>query len=78
MKFENENDLAGIPRLLHETFRVVVQNNTDTNTYSMPVFAHDKDEVFIGRIRRDEKQPNILNMCIVADNLRKSTKAKTI
>ena len=80
MKFENENDfdLAGIPRLLHETFRVVVQDNTDTNTYPMPIFAHDKDEVFVGRIRRDETQPNTLNIWIVADNLRKGAATNTI
>ena len=56
----------------------MVQYNTDTNTYPMPIFAHEKDEVFVGRIRRDETQPNTLNMWIVADNLRKGAATNTI
>ena len=76
--FENDFNLADIRKLLHETPGVVVQDNTDTNTYPMPIFAHDKDEVFVGRIRRDETQPNTLNMWIVADNLRKGAATNTI
>ena len=52
--------------------------NLDTNTYPMPMYAHNKDEVFVGRIRRDESQPNSLNMWIVADNLRKGAATNTI
>ncbi len=78
VEFENDFDLADIRKLLHETSGVVVQDNTDTNTYPMPIYAHDKDEVFVGRIRRDETQPNTLNMWIVADNLRKGAATNTI
>jgi aspartate-semialdehyde dehydrogenase len=78
VEFENDFDLAEVRKLLHETPGVVVQDNTDTNTYPMPIFAHDKDEVFVGRIRRDETQPNTLNMWIVADNLRKGAATNTV
>ncbi|GAA4801567.1 aspartate-semialdehyde dehydrogenase [Litoribaculum gwangyangense] len=78
VEFENDFDLSEVRRLLNETPGVVVQDNTDTNTYPMPIYAHDKDEVFVGRIRRDESQPNTLNMWIVADNLRKGAATNTI
>ncbi|WP_298340935.1 aspartate-semialdehyde dehydrogenase [uncultured Algibacter sp.] len=78
VEFENDFDLADVRKLLHETPGVVVQDNTDTNTYPMPIFAHEKDEVFVGRIRRDETQPNTLNMWIVADNLRKGAATNTV
>ncbi|WP_298492837.1 aspartate-semialdehyde dehydrogenase [uncultured Algibacter sp.] len=78
VEFENDFDLADVRKLLNETPGVVVQDNTDTNTYPMPIFAHEKDEVFVGRIRRDETQPNTLNMWIVADNLRKGAATNTI
>ena len=54
------------------------QDNLDTNTYPMPAYAHEKDEVFVGRIRRDESLPNTLNMWIVADNLRKGAATNTV
>tara|TARA_R110002049_G_scaffold143633_3_gene305831 strand:+ start:5181 stop:6170 length:990 start_codon:yes stop_codon:yes gene_type:complete len=78
VEFENDFDLADVRKMLHETSGVVVQDNTDTNTYPMPIYAHNKDEVFVGRIRRDETQPNTLNMWIVADNLRKGAATNTI
>ncbi|MCF7559512.1 aspartate-semialdehyde dehydrogenase [Sabulilitoribacter multivorans] len=78
VEFENDFDLADVRKLLSQTPGVVVQDNTDTNTYPMPIYAHDKDEVFVGRIRRDESQPNTLNMWIVADNLRKGAATNTI
>ena len=78
VEFENDFDLADVRKLLHETPGVVVQDNTDTNTYPMPIYAHEKDEVFVGRIRRDETQPNSLNMWIVADNLRKGAATNTV
>ena len=77
VEFENDFDLADVRKLLSQTPGVVVQDNTDTNTYPMPIYAHDKDEVFVGRIRRDESQPNTLNMWIVADNLRKGAEIGT-
>ena len=64
--------------LLNQFDGVTVQDNTDTNTYPMPIYAHEKDDVFVGRIRRDESQPNTLNMWIVADNLRKGAATNTI
>ncbi|RXP45864.1 aspartate-semialdehyde dehydrogenase [Lutibacter sp. HS1-25] len=78
VQFENDFDLADVRKMLAETPGVIVQDNLDTNTYPMPMFAHNKDEVFVGRIRRDESQPNTLNMWIVADNLRKGAATNTI
>lgn len=78
VEFENDFELADVRQLLSETPGVVVQDNTATNTYPMPIFAHDKDEVFVGRLRRDETQPNTLNMWIVADNLRKGAATNAI
>lgn len=78
VEFESDFDLDEVRRLLHGTNGVIVQDNPDTNTYPMPVFAHNKDEVFVGRIRRDETQPNTLNMWIVADNLRKGAATNAI
>ncbi|WP_194766325.1 aspartate-semialdehyde dehydrogenase [Tamlana sp. I1] len=78
VQFENDFDLADIRKILSETPGVVVQDNTETNSYPMPIYAHDKDEVFVGRIRRDESQANTLNMWIVADNLRKGAATNTI
>ncbi|MDB2462995.1 aspartate-semialdehyde dehydrogenase, partial [Algibacter sp.] len=78
VEFENDFDLAEVRQILSDTPGVVVQDNTATNTYPMPIFAHEKDEVFVGRIRRDETQPNSLNMWIVADNLRKGAATNTV
>lgn len=78
IEFLNDFELAEVRQLLSETPGVVVQDNTDTNTYPMPLFAHGKDDVFVGRIRRDETQPNTLNMWIVADNLRKGAATNAV
>jgi len=78
VEFSNDFDVNEVRNILHHTDGVVVQDNTDTFTYPMPLYAHDKDEVFVGRIRRDESQPNTLNMWIVADNLRKGAATNTI
>ena len=78
VQFENDFNVADIRRILHETPGIVVQDNTDTYTYPMPKFAQGKDEVFVGRIRRDESQPNTVNMWIVADNLRKGAATNTV
>jgi len=78
VEFHNDFDLAEVRQLLNETPGVVVQDNPDTNTYPMPIYAHDKDEVFVGRIRRDETQPNTLNMWIVSDNLRKGAATNAV
>jgi len=78
VQFENDFDLADVRQIISETPGVVLQDNTATNTYPMPMFAHDKDEVFVGRLRRDESQPNTLNMWIVADNLRKGAATNAV
>lgn len=78
VEFSNDFEVNDIRRILHETPGVVVQDNTDTYAYPMPLFAQGKDDVFVGRIRRDESQPNTLNMWIVADNLRKGAATNTV
>ena len=78
VEFESDFELSDVRQILQQTPGVVVQDNPDTNTYPMPVYAHEKDEVFVGRIRRDETQPNTLNMWIVADNLRKGAATNAI
>ncbi|CAM4159107.1 aspartate-semialdehyde dehydrogenase [Zobellia nedashkovskayae] len=78
VEFENDFDLNEVRRMLNDTPGVTVQDNPDTNTYPMPIYAHDKDEVFVGRIRRDESQRNTLNMWIVADNLRKGAATNAV
>ena len=64
--------------MLSQSDGVTVQDNTDTNTYPMPMYANGKDAVFVGRIRRDETQANTLNLWIVADNLRKGAATNTV
>ena len=78
IQFENDFDLSEIRQILHQTPGVTVQDNLDTFTYPMPIYAQGKDDVFVGRIRRDESQPNTINMWIVADNLRKGAATNTI
>lgn len=78
IEFAKDFEINDIRRILHETPGVVVQDNTDTNTYPMPLYAEGKNEVFVGRIRRDETQYNTVNMWIVADNLRKGAATNTI
>ncbi len=78
IEFSNDFDVNEVRSILHNTSGVVVQDNTDTYTYPMPMYAQGKDDVFVGRIRRDESQPNTLNMWIVADNLRKGAATNTV
>ena len=78
IQFENDFDVTEIRQILHHTPGVTVQDNLDTFTYPMPLYAQGKNDVFVGRIRRDESQPNTLNMWIVADNLRKGAATNTI
>ena len=78
IEFENEFDLDEVRRILSETDGVIVQDNLETNSYPMPRFAEGKDEVFVGRIRRDESQPMTMNMWVVSDNLRKGAATNTI
>ena len=78
VEFENDFDISEVRQLLNNTDGVVVQDNTDTNTYPMPLYANGKDEVFVGRIRRDGSQPNTLNLWIVSDNLRKGAATNAV
>jgi aspartate-semialdehyde dehydrogenase len=78
VEFLNDFELNAVRKLLNESPGVTVQDNPDTNTYPMPIYAHDKDEVFVGRIRRDETQRNTLNMWIVSDNLRKGAATNAV
>lgn len=78
VEFENDFDIAEVRQILNQTPGVIVQDNTEVNVYPMPIYAHDKDEVFVGRIRRDGSQPKTLNMWVVADNLRKGAATNTI
>ena len=76
--FKNDFDVQEVRKILHETAGIILQDNTDTNTYPMPIYAKDKDAVFVGRIRRDESQPNTLNLWIVSDNLRKGAATNAV
>lgn len=78
IEFENDFEITNIRALLNNTAGVTVQDNPDINVYPMPIYAHGKDDVFVGRIRRDESQPNSLNLWIVSDNLRKGAATNTI
>ena len=78
IQFENDFDVNEVRQILHNTPGVTVQDNLDTYSYPMPIYAQGKDDVFVGRIRRDESQPNTINMWIVADNLRKGAATNTI
>lgn len=78
IEFENDFVETDVRKLLSETDGVIVQDNTDVNVYPMPLMAHGKDEVFVGRIRRDHSRENALNMWIVADNLRKGAATNAV
>jgi aspartate-semialdehyde dehydrogenase len=78
IEFENDFDLNEVIALLQNTKGVIVQNDVANLEYPMPLHAHNKDEVFVGRIRRDESQANTLNCWIVADNLRKGAATNAV
>lgn len=78
VEFEKDFDLETIKELLSEAPGVVVQDDPSKQLYPMPLCAHERDEVFVGRLRRDETQPNTLNMWIVSDNLRKGAATNAI
>ncbi len=78
VEFENEFDLAEVRQLLEAAPGVIVVDDLEKQQYPMPKDAHNRDEVFVGRLRRDETQPKTLNMWIVADNLRKGAATNTI
>lgn len=78
IEFENEFDLDEVRKILSETPGVVVLDDVSNKIYPMPLYSEGKDEVFVGRIRRDRSQPNTLNMWIVADNLRKGAATNAV
>jgi aspartate-semialdehyde dehydrogenase len=78
VEFENEFDLDEVKALLASSPGVVLQQDDANQLYPMPLWAHEKDEVFVGRLRRDETQDKTLNMWIVSDNLRKGAATNAI
>ena len=78
VEFENEFDLNELTALLAQAPGVVVQQDDAAEFYPMPLWAHEKDDVFVGRLRRDETQPKTLNMWIVSDNLRKGAATNAV
>ncbi len=78
IEFNNEYDLNDVRTLLSSTPGVVLQDNVSQNEYPMPRTAEGKNDVFVGRIRRDESQDNTLNLWIVADNLRKGAATNAV
>ncbi len=78
IELNNDFDLQELTKLLAESPGIKVQDNPMMNTYPMPLMAGGKDEVFVGRIRRDESQPRSLNLWIVADNLRKGAATNAV
>ncbi len=78
IEFENEFELNEVREILSKTEGVIVKDDVKNLQYPMPLDAHGRDEVFVGRIRRDETQPKTLNMWIVADNLRKGAATNAV
>lgn len=78
IEFENDFDLTELRQILQQQEGVIVVDNPANLEYPMPKDAHGKDEVFVGRIRRDETQPNSVNLWIVADNLRKGAATNAV
>jgi aspartate-semialdehyde dehydrogenase len=78
VEFEKDFDLQDVKRLLADAPGVVLVDDPATQTYPMPRDAHEKDDVFVGRLRRDETQPKTLNMWIVSDNLRKGAATNAV
>ena len=78
IEFENDFDLNEVKDLLAKSPGVVVQDDVDNFIYPMPLTAHEKDETFVGRLRRDETQSNTLNCWIVSDNLRKGAATNAV
>lgn len=78
VEFKQDFDLAEVRQLLENAPGIIVQDDPANFIYPMPITSHKKDEVFVGRLRRDESQPNTLNMWIVADNLRKGAATNAV
>ena len=78
ISFEKDFSVEEIIQVLSNTPGVILQDNPANNEYPMPRFAENKDEVFVGRVRKDFSYPKSLNMWIVADNLRKGAATNAI
>ena len=78
VEFFNDFDLAEVRRILEQMPGVVVQDNPAEAIYPMPLLAEGKDEVFVGRIRRDFSQPKTLNIWVVSDNVRKGAATNAV
>ena len=78
VQLKNDFELEAIIKLLNESPGLVVQDNPNMNIYPMPIYAEGKNEVFVGRIRKDESLEKTLNLWVVADNLRKGAATNTI
>jgi aspartate-semialdehyde dehydrogenase len=78
IEFENEFDVKDVFEMMKNTEGVILQDDIANHIYPMPMNAHNKDEVFVGRIRRDESQPKTLNLWVVADNLRKGAATNAV
>lgn len=78
IEFEKDFDESEVRKILNESPGITLQDNTDSNIYPMPKYAEGKNDVFVGRIRRDFSQPNSLNLWIVSDNLRKGAATNTV
>jgi aspartate-semialdehyde dehydrogenase len=78
VEFHKDFELKDVINILSNTPGVIVQDDVKKNVYPMPINSHGRDEVFVGRIRRDESQPNTLNMWVVADNLRKGAATNAV
>jgi aspartate-semialdehyde dehydrogenase len=78
IEFENDFKIEDIKSILSKTSGVIVQDDLSIQLYPMPITAHDKDDIFVGRIRRDESQDNTLNCWIVSDNLRKGAATNAV
>lgn len=78
VEFEKDYDLAEVKALLETSPGIVVVDDPANQQYPMPMDAHEKDDVFVGRLRRDESQPNTLNLWVVSDNLRKGAATNAV
>ena len=78
IEFEKDFDLGEVRQLLQNQEGITLKDDPTTNSYPMPLFAEGKNDVFVGRIRRDESQPNTLNLWVVSDNLRKGAATNAV
>ena len=78
IEFNAKPNISEIRQILHQSEGITLKDNPDTNTYPMPIYAEGKNDVFVGRIRLDESQPNTINLWIVADNIRKGAATNAV